>query len=150
MMKEGNLSKMMRSPPPPPYLFTKADPLIDLLVEFKNLVDYVHKHYNVPNIDYVSLWWMIFQLESLGDASYSNILRLAELCFTFAVANAKPETGFSHMKRMETNYRSRLSERNLSTIVRIGMDGEEYLKYDSVKAVDTFLKSKYRGLGSTN
>ena len=89
---------------------------------------------------------MILQLESLRDASYSNILRLAELCFTFA----KPETCFSHMKRMETNNRSRLSERNRSTIMRIGMDGEEYLKYDSVTAVDTFLKSKYRRLGSNN
>ena len=48
----------------------------------------------------MSLWRMIFQLDSLGDVSYSNILRLAELRFTFAVANAKPETGFSHMKRM--------------------------------------------------
>ena len=78
-------------------------------------------------MDYVPLWRMIFQLEYLGDASYLNILRLAELCFTFAVANVKPETGSSHMKRIETNYRSR-SERNLSTIMRIGMDGAEYLK----------------------
>ena len=55
-----------------PYLFTKADPSIDLLVKrfensllnadadipclkivFKNLVDYVHKHYNAPNMDSV-------------------------------------------------------------------------------------------------
>ena len=34
--------------------------------------------------------------------------------------------------------------------MQIGMDGEEYLKYDSVKAVDTFLKSKYHRLGSNN
>ena len=90
---------------------------------------------------------MLFQLESVGVNDFSNILRLAELCFVFAVANAKPEQGFSHMMRMESDYRSRLSEMSLSAIMRISMDGQPYIDYDSTNAVGKFLKSKQRRLG---
>ena len=101
----------------------------------------------MKNVTYVTLWRMLFQLESVGVNDFSNILRLVELCFVFAVANAKPEQGFSHMRRMESDYRSRLSEMSLSAIMRISMDGQPYIDYDSTNAVEKFLKSKQRRLG---
>ena len=43
-----------------------------------------------------------------GETNYTIILKLAELFLTFAVGNAQFETGFSHIKRVENNYRSQL------------------------------------------
>ena len=148
------------------HIFTRADASIDQLVkqfetpllnanieipslkmEFKNLADYVTRHYKVESMDYVNLWRIIFQLQSLGNTEYSNILKLAELCFSFAVSNAVSESGFSNIKRTETNSRSRLSENHLTTIMQISMDGLPYLTYDSSEAVESFLRKKCRRLG---
>ena len=109
-----------------------------LKIECLNLIEYSHKHYNVKSVTYVTLWRMLFQLEVVGVADYSNILRLVELCFVFAMANAKSEQGFSHMRRIENDYRARLSEMSLSTIMRISMDGLPYTEYDSTEVVNKF------------
>ena len=102
------------------------------------------ENYKTENMDYITVRRSIFQLEAVGVTEYSNILILAELCLTFAVANAKSETGFSHMKRIETSYRSLLSETSLSSIMRMVIDGKPYLEYDSSMAVEVFLKQKRR------
>ena len=126
-----------------PFLFTAVDSSIDLLVnhfekpllnadvqisslklEFRSLLEYVKENYKTENMDYITVWRSIFQLEAIGVTEYySNILKLAELCLTFAVANAKSETGFSHTMRIETSYRSLLSETSLSSIMRMVIDG---------------------------
>ena len=46
------------------------------------------------------------------------------------------------MKRIETNYKSLLSETPLSSIMRMVIDGKPYLEYDSSMAVEVFLKQK--------
>ena len=79
-----------------------------------------------------------------GVTEYCNILKLAELCLTFAVSNAKSETGFSHIKRVQTASRANLSEQNVSSIMRVVMDGQPYMEHDSTKAVEVFLKLKNR------
>ena len=62
----------------------------------------------MENKDYIPIWRSIFCLEGVGVTDYSNILKLTKLCLIFAVANVKSETGFSHMKRIDKNYRSQL------------------------------------------
>ena len=74
-------------------------------------VSYVKENYKTENVDYIAIWRNIFRLEAVE--------WLTELCLTFAVANAKSETGFSHMKRVE--------------------------KHDSTKAVKFFLQQKKIG-----
>ena len=95
-------------------------------------------------MDYMEIWRNIFRLEAIGVTEYSNILKLAELCLTFAVSNAKSETGFSHIKRVQTASRANLSEQNVSSIMRVVMDGQPYMEHDSTKAVEVFLKQKNR------
>ena len=69
---------------------------------------------NVMN--YIEIWRNIFHLEVIGVREYSNILKLAELCLTFAVSNANSETGFSYIKRVPIASRTNLSEQNVSSI----------------------------------
>ena len=57
-----------------------------------------------------------------GEADCSIILKLAELFLIFTVANAKSETGFSHMKRVENNYRSQLGKELLYSQMRMVID----------------------------
>ena len=59
-----------------------------------------------------------------GETDYSIILKLAKLFLTFAVANAKSETGFSHIKRVENNYRSQLGTEPLYSQMRMVIDAE--------------------------
>ena len=64
----------------------------------------------------------------------------------FAVANVKPEQGFSPMRRMKTYWRSSISEGNLSTIMRIVMDDVSNKAYSSTGAVNKFLCSNQKVL----
>ena len=63
----------------------------------------------------------------IGVAEYSNILKLVELCLTFAITNSKSETGFSHMRRIENDQRNNLGEESLSHLMRMVMDGKPYV-----------------------
>ena len=69
----------------------------------------------------------------------SNILKLAKLCFTFALANPNLKQIFP-TKRVESNYRNQLSEDPYSSLMRIVMDRKPYAEDNSTKAVDFFLK----------
>ena len=55
-------------------------------------------------MDNIVICRCIFPLGAVGVTDYYNILKLAELCLTFRVANAKSKAGFSEMKRVEKNY----------------------------------------------
>ena len=75
-------------------------------------------------MDYNVIWRSIFRLEAVGVIDHSNIIKLAKLCLSFAIANAKSEAGSSHMKRVESSYRSQLGEEPLSYLMRMVMDGK--------------------------
>ena len=68
------------------------------------------------------MWRNIFRLEAIEVTDHSNIIKLAKLCLSFAIANAKSEAGFSHMKRVESNYRSWPGEEPLSYLMGMVMD----------------------------
>ena len=93
-------------------------------------------------MDYIAIWRSIFCLETVGVTDYSNIFKFAELCLSFAIPNANSEAGFSHMKRVENNYRSQLDQDPLSSLMRKVIDGKPYAEHDSTKAVEVFLQQK--------
>ena len=62
------------------------------------------ENYKTENLDNIVICRRIFPLGAVGVTNYYNILKLAELCLTFRVANAKSKAGFSEMKRVEKNY----------------------------------------------
>ena len=79
----------------------------------KGLKDYVKEICKSENMDYIAMWGSIFCLEAVGVTDYFNILKLAKLCFTFAVANAKSETGFSYIKRVENSLKGAAWQRTI-------------------------------------
>ena len=78
------------------------------------------------------------RLEVLGVTDYSNILKIAELFLSFAIANAKSEASFSHMNKVKNNDRTQLGEEPLSSLMRMVIDGKPYAEYNSTKAVEDF------------
>ena len=97
--------------------------------------DVSEQSHHAKDVNYIAIWRSIFLLEAVGVADYSNILKLAELCLSFAIANAKNEAGFSHMKRLENNYRNQLGEEPSSSLMRMVVDGNPYPEHNSTKAV---------------
>ena len=95
-----------------------------------------------PKIYITSPCGSIFCLEAVGVTYYSNILKLVELCLTMVVANAKSETDFSYMKRIERKYRIQLEEKPLSSLMRIVIDVKPYAEHNSTKAAECFFKTK--------
>lgn len=60
-----------------------------LKVEYKSLRDYIKENYKTENMDYIVITRKL------------TFLRLPKLCLTFAVANAKSETAFSHKSKKQ-------------------------------------------------
>ena len=73
-------------------------------MEYKSLQDYTKENCKTENMDSIVICRSIFRLGAVGVTDYSNILKLAELCLTFGVANAKSKAGFFQLKRVEKNY----------------------------------------------
>ena len=80
-------------------------------------------------MDHISIWRSIFHLEADEVSDYSNILKLAELCSTFVEENAKSETAFSHMKRVESNHSSQLGKEPLSSLTEMHRKTHLYVLY---------------------
>ena len=95
-------------------------------------------------MDYIAIWRNIFRLEVVEVTEYSNIVKFPELCLSLAIANAKSGAGFSHVKRVENNYRGQLGDKSLSSLMEMVMDEMPYAEHDSTKAVDVFLQQKNR------
>ena len=68
-------------------------------MEHKSPQDYVKENYKTKNKYYIVIWRSEFHLEAARVTDYSNILKLPELCFSFAVANALSETNFYQKRK---------------------------------------------------
>ena len=66
---------------------------------------------------------------------WSNILALVELLFCLSMSNGRVERTFSQMKLIKTDRRCNLGEASLDSLLRIEMEGPEFLAWDSSRAV---------------
>ena len=66
---------------------------------------------------------------------WSNILALVELLFCLPMSNGRVESTFSQMKLIKTDRRCNLGEASLDSLLRIEMEGPEFLAWDSSRAV---------------
>ena len=74
-------------------------------------------------MDYIAISRSIFHLQVRVEVTeFSIILKLVQLFLTFVVANAKYEIGLSHMKKLESKYRSQLGKEPLSPQTKIVID----------------------------
>lgn len=92
-------------------------------MEYKSLRDFVKENYKTRSMDYIAISRSIFHLQVRVEVTeFSIILKLVQLFLTFVVANAKYEIGLSHMKKLESKYRSQLGKEPLSPQTKIVMD----------------------------
>ena len=92
-------------------------------MEYKSLRDFVKENCKTRSMDYIAISRSIFHLQVRVEVTeFSIILKLVQLFLTFVVANAKYETGLSHMKKLESKYRSQLGKEPLSPQTKIVMD----------------------------
>ena len=64
-----------------------------------------------------------------------NVLGLVDLLCTLPASYADAERGFSHMKMVKSDWRSRLSDRHLSDMMTIQMETAEVDQFDPSPAV---------------
>ena len=71
-------------------------------------------------------------------SKFPNFVHLIEILLLFPVSNATVARGFSAMRRMKTDWRSRLDEETADHLLRIGIDGPSLSHFDSRPAVEAF------------
>ena len=58
-----------------------------------------------------------------NDNSFADIFEFIKLCFCIPFSNAKVERFFNFMKIIKTDWRSRLGAKNLTSLIRIKVEG---------------------------
>ena len=75
---------------------------------------------------------------------FPNLAHLVEILLVFPVSNAKAERGFSAMRRIKTDWRSRLAEDTLDHLMRITINGCPVKDFDPKLAVQKFFSTARR------
>ena len=105
----------------------------EFLLEFHDMVSYALKYFDLSNTDYCVVWHRLF--ESCRRDEWKSILLLVKLLFTLPVSNAKVKRLFSFMNRIKTDSRNSLSQQQLSSILRICMEGPTSQEFDPKPAM---------------
>ena len=75
---------------------------------------------------------------------FPSLVHLIEILVLFPISNATVEHGFSTMRRIKTDWRSRLGEETLDHLLRISTDGPPLSKFDPNPAVEQFFSTPRR------
>lgn len=75
---------------------------------------------------------------------FPNLCHLIEIIHVFRVSNAKVERGFSTMRRIKTDWRSRLAEETLDHLMRISIDGVPLSEFNPIPVVQQFFSKPRR------
>ena len=70
-----------------------------------------------------------------------NIVSLIDLLLAIPATSAEVERGFSYMKCVKTDWRSRLRDTMLTDLLRIQIDSPEISDYEPSAAIDMWLSS---------
>ena len=89
--------------------------------EFIKLATNTTKYYNAEIIPQTEVWRKIKRGEFANN--YKNILLLIELCLCTPYSNAAIERFFSYMKVVKNDWRHRLSDQNLESLMRTKVCG---------------------------
>ena len=92
-----------------------------LKTEFIKLATNTTKYYNVEIIPQTKMWRKIKVGEFTNN--YKNILLLIKLCLCTPYSNATIERFFSYMKVVKNDWRNRVSDQNLESLMRIKVCG---------------------------
>ena len=108
-----------------------------LKAEFINLVKNTTRFYNTEIIPQNEMWRKIKNGEFA--ANYKNILLLVELCLCTPYSNATIERFFSYMKVVKNDWRNRLNDQNLESLMRIKVCGPTLMNYH-----DSYVKCAFQ------
>ena len=100
------------------------------------------KHYSVQNLQGNSNIWPL--LLTYHREKFPNLCHLIEILQVFPISNAKVERGFSTMRRIKTDWRSRLAEETLDHLMRISIDGVPQSQFNPIPAVQRFFSTPRR------
>lgn len=100
------------------------------------------KHYAAENLTGNSNIWSL--LLTHYQVNFPNLAHLIEVLLLFPISNATVERGFSTMRRIKTDWRSRLNEETLDHLLRISTNGPPLSEFNLQTAVEQFLSSPRR------
>ena len=72
------------------------------------------------------MWSMLHKSISLR---FPDIFRFVELCLCAPYSNATVERFFNYLKTVKTDWRSRLNERNIESLLRIEVEGPDLKEF---------------------
>ena len=96
---------------------------INLEAQYSQLIDYtLQYHTNYPETEPYQTWSILYDAKK-NDNSFADIFEFIRLCFCIPFSNAKVERFFNFMKIIKTVWRSRLGAKNLTSLIRIKVEG---------------------------
>ena len=90
-----------------------------------------------------NMWKFLFLDEDRRE-EFANILQLVEIVLVFPLATAV-ERGFSCMKRVKTDWRSRLEVPMLTKLMYISIEGASVQDYHAARAVQAWWEAAPNG-----
>ena len=100
------------------------------------------KYYAAQNLQGNSNIWPLLLTHYRGN--FPNLAHLIEILLLFPISNATVERGFSTMRQMKTDWRSRLGEETLDHLLRISADGPTLSLFNPNPAVERFFTTPRR------
>ena len=97
--------------------------IINLEEQYSQLIDYtLQYHANYCEIQPYQMGSILYDVKK-NDNFFHNIFEFIKLCFCIPFSNAKVERFFNFMKISKTDWRSRLGAQNLTSLIRIKIEG---------------------------
>ena len=103
------------------------DQLIDeLLEQYVQVIECANQYYEVSLFEPLKMWSMLHKKISLR---FPDIFHFVELCLCAPHSNAMVECFFNYLKIVKTDWRSRLNERNIESLLRIKVEGPDLKEF---------------------
>ena len=84
---------------------------------------------SIDSIDYLQTWSKLFKNKDIMSGC-SNILHIIEFLLITPFSNAKLKRMLSQMNRVTADFRNRLGQKRLETLLQIGEEGPEIKDFD--------------------
>ena len=118
--------------------------------EYMHIIHFCLTNFQVHLHAPYKLWQFLASMRA--DKDWSNIFTMIELCICALCSNAELERFFSQMRVVKTDWCNRLSEENLTCLLRIKVAGptlksfhDDYCKL----AINRWFNDKHRRIGQT-
>ena len=119
--------------------------------DYTKFVRYAYHYFDIDNVKPADLWSKLCGLGKERE-DWKPIMLPTELCRCTPFSNATLERFLSHFKLIKTEIRSRLSNKNLNSIMRINMNNLSTVDFNttySLQCINYWYNIKEQRLGQT-